>query len=110
MSDRVTVRMDGGVADVRLVRADKMNALDSAMFDALIATGEELKTQKGLRIFLRDTRPLDSIVRRLQTPENDGPAGSAKVPASRQSGEGDVSLVMLLDFLPAQADCGTVCW
>jgi enoyl-CoA hydratase/carnithine racemase len=49
MSDRVTVTMDGGVADVRLVRADKMNALDSAMFEALIATGEELKTQKGLR-------------------------------------------------------------
>lgn len=49
MSDRVTVTMDGGVADVRLVRADKMNALDGAMFDALIAIGEELKTQKGLR-------------------------------------------------------------
>ena len=49
MSDRVTVTMDGGVADVRLVRADKMNALDGAMFDALIATGDELKTQKGLR-------------------------------------------------------------
>ncbi|HVP84216.1 MAG TPA: crotonase/enoyl-CoA hydratase family protein [Rhizomicrobium sp.] len=49
MSDRVTVTMDGGVADVRLVRTDKMNALDAKMFDALVATGEELKTQKGLR-------------------------------------------------------------
>ncbi len=49
MSNRVTVTLDGGVADVRLVRADKMNALDGAMFDALVATGEELKTQKGLR-------------------------------------------------------------
>ncbi|HTO39938.1 MAG TPA: crotonase/enoyl-CoA hydratase family protein [Rhizomicrobium sp.] len=49
MSDRVNVTMDGGVADVRLVRADKMNALDGAMFDALIAAGEALKTQKGLR-------------------------------------------------------------
>ena len=27
MSDRVTVDIQGGVADVRLVRADKMNAL-----------------------------------------------------------------------------------
>ncbi len=27
------------------------------------------KTQKGLRIFLRDTKPLDSIVKRLQGPE-----------------------------------------
>lgn len=49
MSDRVSVTMDGGVADVRLTRADKMNALDGAMFDALIAAGEELKTRKGLR-------------------------------------------------------------
>ncbi len=49
MSDRITVTMEGGVADVRLVRTDKMNALDGAMFDALIQTGERLKTQKGLR-------------------------------------------------------------
>ena len=49
MSDRVTMTMEGGVADVRLVRADKMNALDPAMFDAIVAVGEELKTRKGLR-------------------------------------------------------------
>ncbi|HEY5290390.1 MAG TPA: crotonase/enoyl-CoA hydratase family protein, partial [Caulobacteraceae bacterium] len=29
--------------------ADKMNALDNAMFDALIATGEQLKSEPGLR-------------------------------------------------------------
>jgi enoyl-CoA hydratase/carnithine racemase len=49
MNDRVTVTMDAGVADVRLVRADKMNALDGAMFEALVATGERLKTERGLR-------------------------------------------------------------
>ena len=49
MNDRVTVSLDRGVADVRLVRADKMNALDDAMFEALIATGERLKTEPGLR-------------------------------------------------------------
>ena len=50
MSDRITVTMGAdGVADVRLVRADKMNALDQAMFDALVATGERLRTQPGLR-------------------------------------------------------------
>ena len=50
MSDRVTVTMsDDGVADVRLVRADKMNALDRAMFEALVDTGERLCTQPGLR-------------------------------------------------------------
>jgi enoyl-CoA hydratase/carnithine racemase len=49
MNDRVTVEIEGGVADVRLVRADKMNALDNAMFEALVETGERLKTEKGLR-------------------------------------------------------------
>ena len=50
MSDeRITVTMRGGVADVRLVRADKMNALDDAMFSALIETGEKLKTDKAVR-------------------------------------------------------------
>ena len=49
MSDRITVTVEGGVADVRLVRTDKMNALDDAMFSALIETGERLKTEKGVR-------------------------------------------------------------
>ncbi len=49
MNDRVTVTIDGGVADVRLVRTDKMNALDDAMFAALIETGIRLKTEPGLR-------------------------------------------------------------
>ncbi|MDB5419113.1 MAG: enoyl-CoA hydratase/isomerase, partial [Phenylobacterium sp.] len=40
MNDRVTVDIQDGVADVRLVRADKMNALDNAMFAALVETGE----------------------------------------------------------------------
>ncbi len=46
---RISVAIAGGVADVRLTRADKMNALDGAMFDALVATGERLKTEAGLR-------------------------------------------------------------
>lgn len=49
MNDRVTVTIEGGVADVRLTRADKMNALDNAMFEALVATGERLKREPGLR-------------------------------------------------------------
>ncbi|WP_424627136.1 crotonase/enoyl-CoA hydratase family protein [Bradyrhizobium sp. SYSU BS000235] len=49
MNDRVTVSMSGGVADVRLVRADKMNALDAAMFEALVDTADHLKGEKGLR-------------------------------------------------------------
>lgn len=51
MSDeRVTLTLGGdGVAQVRLNRPDKMNALDPAMFDALIEAGDALKTMKGLR-------------------------------------------------------------
>src|SRR5580692_6085124 len=49
MNDRVSITIEDGVADVRLVRVDKMNALDEAMFNALVATGERLKTEKGVR-------------------------------------------------------------
>lgn len=50
MDDRVTVTIKDGVADVRLVRADKMNALDAAMFEALVATTERLSAEKGVRV------------------------------------------------------------
>ena len=51
--DRVTLTLgDDGVAQVRLNRPDKLNALDSAMFDAIVAVGEELRTLKGLRAVL----------------------------------------------------------
>jgi enoyl-CoA hydratase/carnithine racemase len=49
MDDRVSVSISEGVADVRLVRADKMNALDAAMFEALVAATERLSREKGLR-------------------------------------------------------------
>jgi enoyl-CoA hydratase/carnithine racemase len=47
--ERVTVSLDGGVADVRLNRPEKRNAIDTAMFAALVATGERLKTEAALR-------------------------------------------------------------
>jgi enoyl-CoA hydratase/carnithine racemase len=49
MEDRVRVEIVDGVADVRLVRVDKMNALDDAMFTALVETGERLKTARDVR-------------------------------------------------------------
>jgi DNA polymerase III subunit alpha len=57
------------------------------------------KTQKGLRIFVRDTRPLDSIARRLQMPEA-GQSGSARSQQAKPAAgaDGDVSLVMMLDL------------
>ncbi len=49
MGSRISIDISNGVADVRLTRAEKMNALDDAMFTALIETGERLKHEKGVR-------------------------------------------------------------
>lgn len=49
MSDRVTIEITDGVADVRLNRPDKMNALDRAMFQALEEAGESLKHDSSVR-------------------------------------------------------------
>jgi enoyl-CoA hydratase/carnithine racemase len=42
--------MVDGIADVKMNRADKRNALDNAMFTSLSAAGEYLKTLDGLRV------------------------------------------------------------
>ena len=53
MNDRVRIDIDElGVADVRLVRADKLNALDAAMFSALTAALAELRAAPRLRAVL----------------------------------------------------------
>jgi enoyl-CoA hydratase/carnithine racemase len=47
---RVAIELDeNGVAQVRLIRPDKMNALDPDMFAALIDAGHALHDMKGLR-------------------------------------------------------------
>lgn len=48
-SQLVTIDMVDGVADVRLNRPEKYNALSPAMFQAIIAAGEELSANKSLR-------------------------------------------------------------
>lgn len=47
--DRVTVSIEKHVAQVRLNRPEKRNALDLPMFDALAAAGERLRTERGVR-------------------------------------------------------------
>ncbi|KQP13099.1 crotonase/enoyl-CoA hydratase family protein [Pseudorhodoferax sp. Leaf267] len=48
--DRVALQIDtDGVAQVRLARPDKMNALDTAMFDGILAAGAALQQARGLR-------------------------------------------------------------
>ena len=46
---RVSITIDAGIADVRLNRPDKMNALDPAMVDALIAAIDRLNDEPALR-------------------------------------------------------------
>jgi enoyl-CoA hydratase/carnithine racemase len=48
-ADRVSVEIGDGVAEVRLNRPDKLNALDPPMFEALIAAGERLGAARSLR-------------------------------------------------------------
>lgn len=47
--DRVSVTVEDHVAHVLLDRADKMNALDDAMFEGIIAAGSHLHSAKGVR-------------------------------------------------------------
>lgn len=49
VTERVSIKIDNGVADVRLNRPDKLNAVDGAMFQALVEAGEELKSQSAVR-------------------------------------------------------------
>jgi len=50
MSDRVKMTVSNGIADVRLNRPDKRNALDPDMFLALVSTGEALKCRDDVRV------------------------------------------------------------
>jgi enoyl-CoA hydratase/carnithine racemase len=49
MSERVTISIEGGIADVRLNRPDKMNALDPAMFAGIEGAIARLRDARGLR-------------------------------------------------------------
>jgi enoyl-CoA hydratase/carnithine racemase len=53
MKDRISITMiEGGIADVRLIRADKMNALDGAMFEGIVEAIKTLETTAGLRVVI----------------------------------------------------------
>ena len=49
MSERVTIDVRDGIADVRLNRPDKMNALVRARFDGIAAAGATLAAATGVR-------------------------------------------------------------
>lgn len=50
MNDRVSIEISDGVADVRLNRPDKMNALDPAMFTGIAEAGATLAAAADVRV------------------------------------------------------------
>jgi enoyl-CoA hydratase/carnithine racemase len=50
MNDRVSITIEAGIADVRLNRPDKMNALDPAMFEDIAAAGASLAAKTDVRV------------------------------------------------------------
>ena len=50
MSDRVKIDFHAGVADVRLNRPDKMNALDQPMMKGLVEACQQLAAEPGVRV------------------------------------------------------------
>lgn len=49
MSDRVTIELVEGIADIRLNRPDKRNALDGEMFQAIADAGADVAALTGVR-------------------------------------------------------------
>ena len=49
MTERLTVRVEDGVADVRLDRPDKLNALDPAMFAGIAEVAARLADERAVR-------------------------------------------------------------
>jgi enoyl-CoA hydratase/carnithine racemase len=49
MADLVTISIEGGVADVRLNRPEKYNALSPQMFQAIVEAGDRLATAREVR-------------------------------------------------------------
>ena len=50
MTDRVSCTIDGGIADVRLTRPEKRNAIDRAMLEAIIDAGERVAADRSVRV------------------------------------------------------------
>ena len=98
MSDRVSVEISGHVADVRLNRPDKMNALDPAMFAAIVEAGEALKADPSVRAVVLsgegrafcaglDFGSFQAMAGAV------GSAGGAATPAGGAAAQGDTSSI-----------------
>jgi enoyl-CoA hydratase/carnithine racemase len=50
MTNAVTIEINQGVADVRLNRPEKRNAIDSDVMTGLLSAIEQIKTNKKVRV------------------------------------------------------------
>jgi enoyl-CoA hydratase/carnithine racemase len=90
LSDRIELAISNGIAEVRLNRPDKLNALDVEMFEALAAAGSELQQAPGLRaVVLCGNGPSFSVGIDLATlsSASDSPVASL---ASRTHGDANL--------------------
>ena len=89
MSERVTVSIADGIADVRFNRPDKRNALDGEQFAAIEAAGEQLKTADGVRVVVLSGEG-ESFCAGLDFSMFSGMAGAETSPADRAGSPGDL--------------------
>jgi len=87
---RVTVNVSGGIADVRMNRPDKRNALDGAMFAALVEAGEELKGRNDVRVVVLSGEG-SSFCAGLDFGSFQQMAGGAKSDGDRQPAASDMA-------------------
>ncbi|MDC0886673.1 crotonase/enoyl-CoA hydratase family protein [Altererythrobacter sp.] len=84
-NERVSITLEEtGVAHVRLTRPEKMNALDHAMFEAIIEAGNALEHTKGVRaVVLAGEGP--SFCAGLDTSNFSNPDGSGNSPLAERT-------------------------
>ena len=90
MSDRVSISIDNGIADVRLNRPDKLNALDQAMFQGIVEAGEGAEGRSE-RAGGRAVRGGPGVLRRARLRQLPG-HGRARRPPPRAAAPPDESL------------------
>lgn len=88
--DRVSITITDGVADVRMTRADKRNALDNPMFLALAAAGERLKTEPGVRVVVLSGEG-SSFCAGLDFATMSALAGGGERPAAAEGNPGEMA-------------------
>jgi enoyl-CoA hydratase/carnithine racemase len=90
MSKRVTCNVREWVADVRLNRPAKMNALDPEMRDALIAAAKELSLNKSVRVVVLSGEGKSFCagldLKRFQAMAEPGPEGGRRIISEAEPG------------------------